>query len=61
MAEVINLNKARKAKTRDEKTARAEQNRVSFGRTKAEKDVERMKAEQAARNLDGHRRGRDEP
>ncbi|MEL6685870.1 MAG: DUF4169 family protein, partial [Pseudomonadota bacterium] len=33
----INLNQARKAKTRAEEKARADQNAVRFGRTKAEK------------------------
>ena len=37
MAEPINLNKARKAKVRADKEKRATQNRVKFGRTKAEK------------------------
>ena len=34
---VINLNKARKAKARVEAQAAAAENRVKFGRTKAEK------------------------
>ena len=36
-AEIINLSKARKAKARAGKDAAAAQNRVKFGRTKAEK------------------------
>ncbi len=56
MAEIINLRKARKAKTRVEREAVAAENRVAFGRTKAEK--QRAKAEQqlAGRKLDAHRR-----
>jgi hypothetical protein len=56
MAEIVNLNKARKAKARAEAGKQAEANRAKFGRTKAEKD--RDAAEQARRNalLDGAKR-----
>ncbi|WP_423606392.1 DUF4169 family protein [Sphingomonas sp. MS122] len=37
MADIINLNKARKAKARAAAAAKAVENRASFGRTKAEK------------------------
>ena len=37
MAEPVNLNRFRKAKARAEKKARADQNTVKFGRTKAER------------------------
>ena len=56
MAEVVNLNKARKAKAKVERTAQAKNNRAAFGRTKAEKqqtDAERRLAE---RKLDDHER-----
>ncbi len=36
MAEIVNLRQARKARKRAEKTAKAAENRVRFGRTKAE-------------------------
>jgi hypothetical protein len=36
-ADVVNLRKARKAKARAQKDAQAEQNRLIFGRTKAER------------------------
>ncbi len=39
MAEIVNLRRARKKKTRAEKEARAADNRVRFGRTKAENAV----------------------
>ena len=45
MGDVVNLNKARKAKSRTNARGRAEANRAKFGRAKAEKD--RDKAEQA--------------
>lgn len=37
--DVVNLRQFRKQKTRSEKEKQAEQNRLSFGRTKAEKSL----------------------
>jgi len=56
MAEIVNLNRARKAKARVAATKTAAANRAKFGRTKAERDAEA--AEQARRTalLDGARR-----
>jgi hypothetical protein len=56
MADIINLRTARKRKARDEKAETAAQNRVVFGRTKAERD--RVDAEKllAKQKLDGHQR-----
>lgn len=51
----INLNQARKAKTRAEEKAKADENAVRFGRTKAEKLREAMLAKQASARLDQHR------
>ena len=48
MAEIINLNKARKAKAAVDKAARAEANRARFGRTKAQKAAD---AEEAYRRI----------
>lgn len=53
MAEIVNLNRWRKAKAKEEKTRQAEVNRVAFGRTKAEKERDRKQAEQQAKDLDG--------
>jgi hypothetical protein len=53
--DVVNLRQFRKAKARDEKERRAEQNRVSFGRTKAEKNLTRALNEKAERT---HEQGR---
>ena len=36
MAEIVNLRQARKAKKRRDKAAKAAENRVRFGRTKAQ-------------------------
>ena len=52
MAEIINLNKARKAKERVDKSALAEQNRARFGRTKAQKQAEADEAYRKAKLLD---------
>lgn len=56
MAEVVNLNRFRKAKTRDDDKRRAAANRAAFGRTKAEKTAEKAESDRAARALDGARR-----
>ncbi|WP_414473667.1 DUF4169 family protein [Microvirga sp. M2] len=59
MAEIINLRQARKQKARAEKEARAEQNRIAFGRTRAERELTRAERELAERRIDSHKR--DEP
>ena len=58
MAEPINLNKARKARARADDQAAAAQNRVRFGRTKAAKQLDKARADKAARDLDASRRER---
>ena len=50
MADIINLNKARKAKAKAAAVAKAVENRARFGRTTAEKardDAERARIERA--------------
>lgn len=59
MAEIVNLRQARKNKARADKEKQAEQNRLTFGRTKAEKDLIAKMNEQAERLLDGHKRDED--
>jgi len=56
MANIVNLNRARKKKKSADKDHQAELNRAKFGRTKTEKD--RTKAEEAMREstLDAHKR-----
>jgi len=56
MAEIVNLNRARKAKARDEAQATAAANRIVHGRTKAEKQAAKVEAERRARELDGAKR-----
>lgn len=56
MAEIINLNKARKAKARVDKSARAEENRARFGRTKAQKQSDAAESAKVTRLLDESKR-----
>lgn len=53
MAEIINLNRARKAKARATDRAAAAANRLAFGRTKVERDQATRAAEVERRRLDG--------
>ena len=53
MSSVTNLNQFRKTKARAEKRAKADENAVKFGRTKAQKALEKAQAEKARRDLDG--------
>lgn len=60
MAEVINLNRKRKAKARTEKEKTAAENRRKYGRTKEEKQLDKKKAEKLERHLEGHKREKDD-
>jgi hypothetical protein len=55
-AEIINLKQFRKQRARDEKDARAAENRVRFGRTKTEREKEERLQSLAGEVLDGHLR-----
>jgi hypothetical protein len=57
--DVINLNKARKARDKAAKDAAAAQNRVGFGRTKGEKAKGISLAQKARQLLDDSKRDRD--
>ena len=52
MATVINLNKIRKQKAREQAEAQAAENRVRFGRSKAEKQRDTAESEAMRRKLD---------
>ncbi|WP_082596694.1 DUF4169 family protein [Sphingomonas sp. Root241] len=56
MAEIINLNKARKAKARADKPIRAQENRIRFGRTRSEKAAGAADTARIARKLDDSKR-----
>ena len=56
MAEIISLNRARKAKAKVDKAIQANSNRAKFGRTKEQKAAEKAEAERRAALLDSARR-----
>lgn len=56
MADIINLNQARKQRARAEKSAKAEENRVRFGRTKAAKAADGAERTKIDRVLDDSKR-----
>lgn len=56
MGDVINLRSARKAKARATAAAQAAENRVRFGRAKAEKQADAAERTRAERLLDGAKR-----
>ena len=56
MGEIVSLRNVRKSKARAEKEAKAEQNRVLFGRTKGEKLAQAAEKALADRKLDAHRK-----
>lgn len=55
MAGIVNLNKARKEKARADKQTRAKENRVRFGRTKADRQAEAERTRKSDRDLAAHR------
>ena len=56
MSAPVNLNKLRKERDRAARKARADENTVQFGQTKAQKDAQKQRAERAIRMLDSHKR-----
>ena len=56
MAEIINLRRARKARDRAASEAEAAANRLSHGRSKAEKQATRAERERLEQSLDGAKR-----
>ena len=56
MTEPLNLNRARKARARDEARRKADANAVKFGRNKSEKSLDAARQALADRQLTGHRR-----
>ena len=56
MAELVNLNRARKERAKAAAEETAAQNRVKFGRTKAEKALTKARDEKASRELEGKKR-----
>ena len=58
MSEPVNLNKFRKAKTRAAKQQQAAENRVKYGRTKAEKARDRLETSKSKNAVDQSQRDR---
>jgi Domain of unknown function (DUF4169) len=59
-AELINLRRARKARTRAEKAREAEANRVEHGTPKSAHDLAKARADKALHDLDAQRLDKDE-
>lgn len=59
MADIINLRQARKAKAKSAAEDVAAQNRVSHGRTKAERQASKARGALETHRLDGHLLGRE--
>jgi hypothetical protein len=59
MAEIINLNRARKARQKAGAKAAAEANRLLHGRTRADRDAQKIERERADRHIEGHKREDD--
>jgi len=55
MAEVVNLNRARKTRAKSDKDAAAAENRVKFGRTKHEKAKAAAEKAIAESRIDAHK------
>jgi hypothetical protein len=58
MGEIVNLRRARKDRARCEKEAQARENRVAFGRMKAERASTDAQTRLEAAKLDAHKRER---
>ncbi|MBN8815466.1 MAG: DUF4169 family protein [Sphingomonas sp.] len=56
MAEIVNLNRARKVKAREAARTAADANRIAFGRTKVEKAATKAEADRFRRDVDGAKR-----
>jgi hypothetical protein len=52
---IVNLNQYRKGRRRSEAERRAAENRVSFGRTKAERSKDLSDSERVTKELEGKR------
>jgi hypothetical protein len=56
MSEIVNLNRVRKAKAREDRAAQADANRTKFGRTKAERERQAAQDALVTARLDAHKR-----
>jgi hypothetical protein len=60
MGEIVNLRQVRKQKTRAEKARLAGENRALHGRSKVDKNRDRLTSDKAESFVAGHRRERPE-
>jgi hypothetical protein len=60
MAEIVNLNRARKARAKAEKTKQAETNRVLHGTPKQLRKLEQARKDQAEQRVSGHTLEKDD-
>ncbi len=56
MTNIVNLRQARKAKARADKAQQAQENRVRFGRTKAQRLADAQEEQRRIATLEGARR-----
>jgi len=59
MVEIVNLNRARKARTKAEKEKTAEANRLLHGTPKAVRNLQKARKDKADQGLSGHRLEKD--
>lgn len=55
-ARIINLRQVRKRRAREAQATDAAENRIRFGRTRAERERDEQNDRRARQSLDGHRR-----
>ena len=60
MGDVTSLKQARKARDRAARQRQAEANRGKFGRSKAERDADRLERQRATKLHDAHKTDRDD-
>jgi hypothetical protein len=61
MGDIVNLRQARKRAARKDREAEAAVNRAIFGRTKAERALQKNEAEKLRKTLDGAERDDETP
>lgn len=54
MGKPVNLNRYKKEKARADSKARADQNAITFGRTKSEREAARLQQDKQRRDLNNH-------
>jgi hypothetical protein len=59
MAEIVNLNRARKVKSKADKQKTAEANRIKHGTSKALRNLAEARKDKADQALSGHKLGKD--